>query len=223
MAAATEFRARAKEVRAYLRSLQSLEKTHSTPGRGFYRATAAITASRASSFIMIYNCVEHAAREVLVELRDDIQHNAGTFDVLIEYWREEIIRAHFHERLRQGINYADFLRELSAFFLGCLDWGNSKQEMPFSGNIDQQKMFRFVGRIGYRWRPPKASLGGSDLELIRKMRNDLAHGRDSFESVGALYSTQDIIEKFDRIKKFMLSFIAMMDRYRTRQLYRRTS
>jgi hypothetical protein len=223
MSPAVGFRTRAKEVRAYLRSLQSLEQVHNAPGRGFYRAAAAITASRASSFIMIYNCVEYATREVLVELRDDIQQNAGSFDSLIAYWREEIILARFHERLKQGTNYVDFLRELTAFFPGNLDWGSAKQEMPFSGNIDHERIFRFVVRIGYRWRPPRVSLGGSDLELVRKMRNDLAHGRDSFEAVGALYSTQDIIDKFERIKEFMLSFIKMMERYRAKQLYRRAN
>jgi hypothetical protein len=215
------FRIRAKEVRAYLRSLQSLEDKHKRPGRGFYRASAAITASRASAFIMIYNCVEYAAREAVVELREDIQSNAGAFDVVVAHWQEEIVRAHFYDQLRQGTNYVDFLKEVTAFFPGRLDWSHAKRELPSRGNLDQNELFALVRRIGYRWRPPKKSLGGSDLQLIRQMRNDLAHGQESFETVGAQYTTQDIIEKFERVRYFMLSFLKMLARYRVRRLYRR--
>jgi hypothetical protein len=51
------------------------------------------------------------------------------------------------------------------------------------------------------------------------MRNDLAHGVETFESIGAQFTTNDIAEKFYRIREFMLSFLRMMDRYKTRRLY----
>lgn len=222
MSANIGFRVRAKEVRAYLRSLQSLENKHREPGRGFYRAAAAITASRASAFIMIYNCVEYAAREAIIELRDDIQSNGGAFDSIGGHWQEEIIRAQFHHRLRQGTNYIDFLKDVTSFFPGRIDWHTARRDLPSRGNLDQVEIFQLVRRIGYRWRPPKSSLGGSDLQLVRQMRNDLAHGQESFEQVGALYTTKDIIEKFERIRNFMLSFLRMLERYKSRRLYLRS-
>jgi HEPN superfamily protein len=218
MSADAGFRIRAKEVRAYLRSLHSLEK-NIRPGRSFYRATAAITASRAAAFIMIYNSVEYAAREALVELRSDITLNGSAFDKIILHWRQEIIKAHFYDRLRQGTNFMHFLNELTQFMPGRLDWNATERDLPFSGNIDHEELFRFVGRIGYRWKPPKVSLGGTDLQLVRKMRNDLAHGLESFESIGAQFTTDDITEKFDRIREFMVSFLRMVDRYKTKRLY----
>jgi len=104
---------------------------------------------------------------------------------------------------------------------GQLTWKSESHELPFPGNIDQSELLRFVKRIGYRWKPPKRSLGGTDLNLIRQMRNDLAHGKQTFEDVGALYSTQDIVEKFDRIREFMISFLRAVDRYKVKQLYQR--
>ncbi len=212
------FRTRAREVRAYLRSLKSLEQ-NIKPGRSFYGATAAITASRAAAFIMIYNSVEFATREALIELRSDIVLSGETFDKIVSHWRHEILKAHFFDRLRQGTNFAEFLKDLAAFFPGKLDWNSNDKELPFSGNIDHEELFRFVRRIGYSWRPPRVSLGGTDLQLVRKMRNDLAHGLESFEAVGAQFTTDDIMHKFDRIRKFMLSFLKMMSRYQTRRLY----
>jgi hypothetical protein len=218
MAAEIGFRTRAKEVRAYLRSLKSLEK-NVRPGRSFYGATAAITASRASAFIMIYNSVEFAAREAVIELRSEIALNGEAFDKFILHWREDIIKAHFYGRLQQGTNYAAFLKDLTLFIPGRIDWNAKERDLPFSGNIDHEELFRFVTRIGYRWKPPKIALGGTDLQLIRKMRNDLAHGVESFEAIGAQFTTDDIVDKFDRIREFMLSFLKMIDRYKAKQLY----
>ncbi|HTC04595.1 MAG TPA: MAE_28990/MAE_18760 family HEPN-like nuclease [Xanthobacteraceae bacterium] len=218
MSAETGFRTRAREVRGYLRSLKSLEQTI-RPGRSFYRAAAAITASRAAAFIMIYNLVEYAAREALVELRGDITSRALGFERIKAHWQREIVKAHFYDRLRQGTNHMEFLSDVTDFIPGRLDWNDAANELPFSGNIDHEELFRFIGRIGYRWRPPRVSLGGADLQLVRKMRNDLAHGLESFEAVGAQFTTDDIADKFDRIREFMLSFLRMMDRYKSKQLY----
>jgi hypothetical protein len=169
---------------------------------------------------MIYNSVEHAVREALVALRSDIEASGRDFESVIVFWREEIIRANFFERLQQGTNHVDFLKDVTTFIPGKLEWrNNTKSDLPFAGNIDHEELFRFARRIGYRWVPPARSLGGSDLQLVRKMRNDLAHGHESFEVVGAQFTTQDIIDKFERIRHFMLSYIRMIERYRARQLY----
>ncbi|WP_315727633.1 hypothetical protein [Bradyrhizobium sp. SZCCHNS2015] len=218
MSAEAGFRTRAKEVRAYLRSLESLERTI-RPGNSFYRATAAITASRASAFIMIYNSIEFAARESIVELRSEIVSRGGHFDKVLLHWREEIVRAHFYERLQQGTNFAAFIKDLVAFMPGKLDWNQRDEDLPFAGNIDHEEIFRFVKRIGYQWKPPRVALGGTDLQLVRKMRNDLAHGVESFEAIGGQFTTRDIVDKFERIREFMFSYLRMMDRYKARQLY----
>jgi transposase len=168
---------------------------------------------------MIYNCVEFAAREALVELRSDIEANGGGFEKLLSHWQEEIVRIHFHDRLQQGTNFAEFLKDVTIFIPGKIDWKTAKRELPFSGNIDHEELFRFVKRIKYRWKPPKWAVGGADLQIVRKMRNDLAHGHESFEAIGSQFSTQDVVDKFERVRDFMLSFLRMLERYRAKRLY----
>jgi hypothetical protein len=214
-----DFDERAKSVRSYLISLRALEKSHGIAGQGSFVASATLAASRAAAFIMIYNCVEFAAREALVEIRSDIAAGAIQFVTLKDHWREEIVRAHFYDRLQQGTNHVTFLKEIAKFMPGRVDWLRSTTELPFPGNIDNEEILRLVKRIGYHWRPPKKALGGVDLQLVRKMRNDLAHGLETFEAIGSRYSANDILQKFDRIKAFLSSFIRMLERYRTKQLY----
>lgn len=221
MSVEERFRVRAQDVSDYLKSLQSLERVHNTPGRGFYRATAAITASRASAFIMIYNCVEFGAREALVGLRQEILAGSSAFTALKDYWQEEIARAHFRDRLTQGTNHDIFIRDVARFAPGIIDWRSDMHRLPFPGNVDNEELLRFVTRIESGWRPPRSCLGGSDLVLIRQMRNTLAHGAETFEAVGSQFSTQDIIEKFRRVRTFMVSLIKALERYRVGRHYRR--
>lgn len=213
------FRTRAREVLDYLKSLQSLERMHHTPGRGFYRATSAITASRASAFIMIYNCVEYGSREALVAVRQEILHKGEEYGRLKLYWREEIARAHFRDRLAQGSSHERLLKDFAGFVPGKVDWKSDFHKLPFPGNVDNDEWMRFIRRIDMSWTPPRSSLGGSDLVLVRQMRNVLAHGADTFENVGSQFSTEDMIDKFRRIRAFMVSLIKALEKYRQSRAY----
>lgn len=213
------FVGRTKLVVAYLRSIKDLERQHQQYGRGFYRATAAITASRAASFIMMYNCIEFGVREAATSLRKDIIGSGRAFVDLRVHWKEELTRATFQHRVKQGTNYEQLLKDFAAFVPGHVDWANDLEKVPFAGNVDNLRLIDFMKRIEHRWRPPPSSLGGSDLDLIRRMRNDLAHGKEKFEDVGANFSTNDLILKYKRTRTFMVSLIRTLDRYKTQKKY----
>lgn len=216
-----EFRSRISAVSFYLRSLRELEARHKTPGSGFYRAAATLSASRAASFIMIYNCVEFATRETIAGVRKYIQTDTAAFHEITEFWQEDIIRMHFKKKLEDGINHTTLLKEFRSFVPGKVDWLQRENSMPFPGNIDHERLIKFAKDIGVRkWRPPARTLGGSDLLTVRTTRNELAHGEETFESVGGNYSVTDIVDKLDRIRSFMCSYIRMMDRYQIRKSYK---
>ncbi len=219
MSVESDFVERTKRVTGYLRALKDLERAHNIPGRGFYRASAAITASRAASFIMMYNCIEFAAREVAAGVRKDILAQNCSYGELKIYWKEEITRAQFHHRLSQGTNYVSFLRDITNFMPGAINWGADIEKIPFPGNVDNLELIQFVQKIEHRWRPPPSSLGGSDLNLIRRMRNDLAHGLETFEAVGSVFQTDDLVEKFRRSRTFMVSLIRTLERYKEQKRY----
>ena len=213
MAPEKQFVDRAKSVTAYLRSIKDLERAHQTPGRGFYRAAQAISASRAASFIMMYNCIEFGVRDATEGLRKKIAVSGTPISALKPHWREEIVGAKFHERLQNGTNHRELIRDFSLFIPGDVNWYNKIDRIPFAGNVDNLRVMDFLRKAGQRWRPPPSSLGGSDLDLIRRVRNDLAHGKEEFEAVGSNYSTDELIQKYDRARKFMVSFIKTMHRY----------
>src|SRR3546814_5250462 len=71
---------------------------------------------------MIYNCMEYGARESLIGLRQDIASSGYSYDRLKSYWQEDIVHAHFHDRLQQGCNNAQLVRDFSAFAPGVVAW-----------------------------------------------------------------------------------------------------
>lgn len=215
-----DFRARISGVSYYLRSLRELELSHRTPGRGFYRAGATLAASRAASFIMIYNCVEFATRETIMGVRKKMENEPAHFQELIRYWQQEIVYAHFRNKLQDGVNHSALLDEFVKFVPGRVTWLNKTNAVPFSGNIDHEKLIKFARDIGdRRWRPPRNTLGGADLLTVKTTRNNLAHGDETFETIGSNYSVADIADKLKRVKSFMCSYIQMMERYATRRDY----
>src|SRR3546814_8795920 len=141
------FRQRSAEVSDYLKSLRSLEVLHSQPGRGFYKAASAITASRASAFIMIYNCMEYGARESLIGLRQDIASSGYSYDRLKSYWQEDIVHANFHDRLQKGCNNAQLVRDFSTFVPGVVAWHTAIDRLPFHGNVYNPQLLRIYTKF----------------------------------------------------------------------------
>ena len=218
----TDFRGRLNEVSLYIRSLADVEKRQLGGDKLFYRAQPALAASRASSFIMIYNCVEYGVRQSLKNIRDDAAINVTRFEELIDYWQHEIILTIYSKKLKDGTNFDIFLGDLRKSLPPNPKTLRNARQLPFSGNINHEKLIELAHKIGVRgWKPPKLSLGGSDLELVRKARNDLAHGEETFENIGGQYSCADIQEKLRRIRLFTCSYLRKLESYKTKRHYKR--
>src|SRR5437016_1340535 len=109
MSVEEQFRLRLNEVASYLRSLRALEE--SKKKKLSYRTSATFAASRAASFIMIYNCVEFAVREAIVATRGEIVKDAPQYIELNAYWRQEIVKVNFGRRLEQGGEHSKLLKD----------------------------------------------------------------------------------------------------------------
>lgn len=215
------FRDRIKDTRLYLKSLQDIETRLGTPGKTFYNAASTVNASRASVYIMMYNCVEFALTKAVSEIREEIQAGAYVFTELKEFWQNDFIQANFADRLRQGTNHADFTAELLKATKSVVQWKISSRNLPFSGNLDHIQIFKMRDQLGCKWQSPKGTIGGADLSIVRRRRNDLAHGEESFLNVGSGSNTAILIDQLDRIRNFVSSFLRMLERYQKRRDYLR--
>jgi len=65
----------------------------------------------------------------------------------------------------------------------------------------------------------KFTRDGSDLLTIKRNRNDLAHGRKSFEVVGRDYTLQDLLLLTRRSMRYMDGVLSNIGNYLDEQLY----
>jgi len=208
------FGQRSDEVAAYLTALGEMERRPSDAPRDMFATEALLAASRASTFIMIYNAVEDAVRHGFVSIRREIEASSCSYAGLAAFWQEEIVRAHFERKLTQGSSNDTILREFAQFAPGVVGWKDRAERLPFAGNVDNQRILRVAERMRLGWRPPTGTLGGDDLTVIREQRNALAHGFDTFESVGSQFNTSDLRGKLGRVRLFVDSLLAALQSYR---------
>jgi hypothetical protein len=61
--------------------------------------------------------------------------------------------------------------------------------------------------------------GGTDLETIRRNRNNLAHGHERFSDVGAQVTVNDLKETYHRSSIFMKAVLRALDAYVQKKKY----
>jgi hypothetical protein len=146
------------------------------------------------------------------------------FENLHRYWQIELIKHRFGQKLSAGMPFDAFVEDIRGALPIRPKWLSNETsigKLPFAGNINHERLIVFATRdLNVSWRPPAASRGGEDLELIRRARNDLAHGDDTFENIGGQYVVDDIAEKLQRIRLFMCSYLRMLERYRAGGRYK---
>lgn len=208
------FGQRSDEVAAYLAALGEMEHHPSDAPRDMFATEAVLAASRASTFIMMYNAVEDAVRQGFAAIRREIEASRCSYAGLAAFWQEEIVRAHFERKLTQGSSNDTILREFAQFTPGVVGWKDRAERLPFVGNVDNRRILRVADRMRLSWRPPTGTFGGDDLSVIRQQRNALAHGFETFESVGSQFATSDLGGKLGRVRLFIDSLLEALRDYR---------
>ena len=205
-------RTRINQTDDFLSHLKAIERENAL-GIKLYGDLSTIATARASIYIMIYNIAEFALSHCIQDIRTHISENVDDIGRLHSFWKTDIVNSHFKNALSQGTKHTNHIEAIVNFLPGRIEWGNGLDEIPFAGNIDSQTFFRFIKSIDHKWTPPKSTLGGLELDAIRKKRNDLAHGRESFEAIGSTVSTDELKQTLHRIEKFVTSFVRCLDTY----------
>ncbi|WGF90315.1 hypothetical protein [Marinivivus vitaminiproducens] len=100
---------------------------------------------------MMYNAVEDAVRHGFAAIRREIEASRCAYAELAAFWQEEIVRAHFERKLRQGSSNDMILREFAQFTLGMVGWKDRAERLPFVGNVDNRRILRVADRMSLGW------------------------------------------------------------------------
>jgi len=190
-----DFEDRKRQVRHYLAVVSRAEREG---GMGSTRVQEGrLLTLRAGTFLVLYNLIEATTRGAIEAIHDKITTNEVPFPLLTLSLRKEVVRL-----FKKGADPAndhtmdDFP---SAFVAVALI-----KSVKMSGSVDAKAIRELALCYGFSSLTNKDSTrNGHDLVTIKSNRNDLAHGRKTFEQVGRDYGTAELLLLARRSMRYM--------------------
>jgi len=208
-----EFEDRRRQVRHYVAVVATAERVAGV-GRLTVSQERRLLTLRSGVFLVLYNLIESSLRASIEAIHDRVVQDKVPFHELNPPLRKEILRLFKADtKSRLDEDPGDFPSALVAAALG--------HEFKLSGNVDS-KLVRYFGSIyGFSTETVKdRTWDGVDLLSIKTNRNDLAHGRKSYEEVGRNYSLRDIMNISRRSASYIGTIVVNIESYITDENYR---
>lgn len=206
-----DFDDRKRQVRHYLAVVNKAERE---AGLGSSRVQdGRLLTLRAGTFLILYNLVEASTRGFLEAIHDEIRGNQIPFHLLNPNLRSEVVRL-FKRDASSGSGYGtdDFS---SAFVSIALS-----NSIKLAGNVDAKMIREMSACYGFCCQTNTAiTRDGSDLVTIKRNRNDLAHGRKTFEEVGRDHTASDLLLLARRAMRYMDGILKNVASYLDLTLY----
>lgn len=209
-----DYKDRRRQVRHYLAIVLSAEKAAGASESIAHQRR--LLTLRAGTFLLLYNLVEASIRAAIDAIHDRILTDQAPFDRLIPCLRKEAV-TRFKKYAKPALHEALLPGFPSAFIAVAM-----AESTDFSGNVDA-KVIRELGAVyGFSCDAPPDTWAGADLVTIKSMRNDLAHGRKSFEEVGRDYPAEELLKISRRASPFILAILSNVSAYLDSQCYLET-
>ncbi|WP_273804302.1 MAE_28990/MAE_18760 family HEPN-like nuclease [Providencia rettgeri] len=178
--------------------------------------TRKIDILKSTLHMLSYNLVECTTRGCIEAIYDHMKDSNICYnDLKLELQKKTLNRIVIDypndiERLhrRIGNNISQKLIEVSF---------NVRKE--FNGNITKSTIGDIKKRYGIIMNDAPECRNGVDLDTLKDIRNDLAHGNTAFSKKGAIDTVNDVISRVKNINDFMLLFILATEEYLANQGY----
>jgi len=90
----------------------------------------------------------------------------------------------------------------------------------FSGNVDAKEIKETAKKFGFSSQTDNINTrGGSDLLSIKTLRNNLAHGWQSFNDVGKNATGENLVEISERVMKYLRQILENIEEYLADEQY----
>lgn len=216
-----DFNERSKEVSKYFMFLKSLEQGTtrlSMQGQGGIPKVKEIDYEliktlKASGFLLLYNLVEATMRNAIEAIFDELRGKGISYDEIKPEFKKIVLK-----NLKKRNPDVIFL-SITAISLDIITACFDKQDL-FSGNIDGLKIRTTAIEYGFSHQTNYAKTGnGSDLLIIKKNRNDLAHGFKSFADVGKDKTANELLEIKNKTVRYLREILQNIEQYLSSQDY----
>src|SRR5262249_43281183 len=160
--------------------------------------------------------IEATMRAAVDAIHDQIITSAVPFGLLRESLRREVVRR-FKRDAEPDRNHT--MDDFPAAFVAVA----LHKAARLDGSVDAKAIRQLAAWYGFSCDTSSdKTYGGADLRTIKDIRNDLAHGRKSFEEVGRDYSFEQLSNIAKRSMRYMHEILSNVACYLRTQGYLET-
>ena len=160
----------------------------------------------ANAFLILYNLIESTIRNTIIAIYKSIFIRGESYGTLTTKLKQIWIKqetANLNGSTFRLDTMHDNIYEIAERIINGEPLMFSNESLDISGNIDAQKIRDIAKKIGFEPSP-----NGRNLLIIKNKRNRLAHGEQTFYTVGRDFSVKDI----DGFKEEVFNYLtAVMD------------
>lgn len=141
----------------------------------------------ANGFLILYNLIEATMKDVYIAIFDEISNSKISFEKLVEEVQIEWVKYELRDH-KTGAK-PKMVTELANKILSQPDFTMVRDNLKFGGNLDAREIRTYAKNLNVS-EPyhPQQDL----LVVIKNLRNQLAHGGETFIDVGKNYKYSDI-------------------------------
>jgi autotransporter translocation and assembly factor TamB len=216
-----DFNTRAQEVDDYFIFLESLIKQTTklavadSAGQDKIQSLNPELAKtlKANGFLLLYNLVESTMRNAIVAIFDEFKNQAISFDQLKPEIKMIVIQ-NLKNRSPKKIHL-----QMNQISIDIITATFEREEL-FSGNVDARLIKETAEKYGFSYQTDFAKTkNGQNLVVIKRNRNDLAHGIKSFEDVGRDQTIEELLEIKDEVIEYLRQILENIKTYLDNQEY----
>lgn len=186
LTAKTDFNRRFKEIEEYIDYLELLERQTGI-------SVTLMATMKASAVLMLYNLVESTMTNVVQAIFDHLSQKNIALTSL-----NDVMKALVLKNVKKR-NPAKLVEKMRLCSLDVAIASFDRTDV-YSGNVDSLKIKETLTEFGVV-RP--GNFSEAVLLEIKNIRNDLAHGAQSFADAGKNYTAQDLKTKLGKVSKVL--------------------
>ncbi|MDR2643649.1 MAG: hypothetical protein LBC74_12740 [Planctomycetaceae bacterium] len=178
---------------------------------------------KSNILLMLYNLVEACVTNGFLEIYDCIKNNRIVYNQLVksiqDIWSNyEIGKA--HKTTANQITYERQVQSIISTVItdGTIELG--KEALSISGNLDARAIRKLLRDHDIRIADQSDKL---HMLTMKKKRNALAHGEESFGNCAREITISQLGEIKDEVLSFILDVLNCLSEYYEQQLFRKTS
>lgn len=216
-----DFNTRAQEVNDYFIFLESLiqetTKLAVADSDGKYQIhslnSELAKTLKAKGFLLLYNLVESTMRNAIEAIFEEFKNQSISFD-LLKPKIKIIVLQNLKNRSPNNIHLQ--INQISTDIITA----TFEREELFSGNVDARLIKEIAEKYGFSYQTePRKTKNGQNLVVIKRNRNDLAHGLKSFEEVGREQTIEELLEIKTEVIEYLRQILENIRTYLDTQEY----